>query len=107
VKTYALITVHLFIAALLLFVACSEHPVNHLKGEWVGSDGKHLLKITDKTFAIDAESQIMEDYFVKNDTIFTSFEDNQPYTKYFIKRLDSQQLTLIDPDSIVINFKRK
>jgi hypothetical protein len=106
-KTYALIAVHLVTAVLLLSVACSDHPINKLKGDWVASDGKHILKVTDKTFAIDAEAQITEDYFVKGDTIYTSFEGNQPYTKFAIKRLEDDRLSLLDPDSVTIEFTRK
>ncbi|WP_100342714.1 hypothetical protein [Mucilaginibacter auburnensis] len=106
-KKIALITVHFLTAAALVAVACTDHPVNRLKGNWIAEDGIHELKITDKTFAIDAEAQINEDYFVKDDTIFTSFEGNQPYSKYTITKIDDQSLTLLDPDSVTINFRRK
>ncbi len=106
-KKVALITVHFLTAAVLVAVACTDHAVNRLKGNWIADDGLHELKITDKTFAIDAEAQITEDYFVKEDTIFTSFNGNQPYVRYVIKNVDEQSLTLLDPDSLTLNFRRK
>lgn len=106
-KKVALITVHFLTAAVLVAVACTDHAVNRLKGNWIAEDGLHELKITDKTFAIDAEAQITEDYFVKEDTIFTSFDGNRPYIRYVIKKIDNQNLTLLDSDSTLLNFKRK
>ncbi len=106
-RKIALITVHFLTAAVLVAVACTDHAVNRLKGNWIAEDGLNELKITDKTFAIDAEAQITEDYFVKEDTIFTSFDGNQPYIRYVIKQIDNQNLTLLDSDSTLLNFKRK
>jgi len=106
-RKVALITVHFLTAVVLVTVACTDHVVTRLKGNWIANNGLHKLKITDKTFAIDAEAEITEDYFVKGDTIFTSFKDNLPYTKYIIRKLDDKHLVLIDSDSTSLNFKRK
>jgi len=106
VKTYALIAIHIVIAVVLLSVACSEQPVSKLKGNWVSKDRKTKLKVTDKTFAMDKNAQIEEDYFIKDDTIYTSFEGNQPYTKFAIKHLEENNLSLLDPDSVTIDFTR-
>jgi hypothetical protein len=64
------------------------------------------LKITDKQFIMDNDEQNAEDYFTKGDTIFTSFEGNQPYTKFVIQKLDEHQLNLLYPDSVVVEFSR-
>jgi len=104
----------LFIAGIvaLLFSAC--HPKRadsgtgsgnpKLIGEWHAKDGSKL-KITAKTFT-DADSPEPEDYFVKGDTIYTSFEGNLPYTKYTIKRLDEHRLELFTPDSVVVEYAK-
>lgn len=105
-KKLLLISVHLLTAGILLSVACSDHPVNQLKGHWISADGKINLEVTDNTFAV-GENQVAEDYFVKDDTIYTSFEGNQPYTKYTISTLNSNHLTLINPDSEAIDFNRR
>lgn len=47
-----------------------------------------------------------EDYFIKADTIFTSFEGNLPYTKFVIQKLDETQLNLVFPDSTAVEFSR-
>ncbi len=106
-KKIALITVHFLTAAALVAVACTDHAVNRLRGNWIAEDGRHNLQITDKIFFIDAEARMQEDYFVKEDTIFTSFEGNRPYIKYVINKLDEQSLTLLDPDSSALHFLRK
>lgn len=105
-KAYVLITVHIVTAVVLLSVACSDQPVSKLKGNWVSKDHKTKLKVTDKTFALDKDAQIEEDYFIKGDTIYTSFEGNQPYTKFAIKHLEENNLSLLDPDSVTIDFTR-
>jgi len=60
-KKLALISVHIFTAAVLLSVACSYHAVNKLKGDWVTEDGAHTLKTADETFAFDAKPELSED----------------------------------------------
>ncbi len=103
-KRIALIAIHFLTATILLGVACADNPANKLKGNWIDEKGNTLV-ITDKYFTIDAG--IQEDYFIKDDTIYTSFEGNRPYTKYVIRSLGDQKLTLSDPDSAIINFQRK
>src|ERR1700744_4381717 len=75
-----------------------------LIGEWQAKDGSKL-KITNKTFA-EADSPEPEDYFVKGDTIFTSFQGNLPYTKYAIKKLDEHSLELFTPDSVTMDYSK-
>lgn len=75
-----------------------------LIGEWHAKDGSKL-KISAKTF-IDADSPEPEDYFVKGDTIYTSFQGNLPYTKYAIKKLDEHELDLFTPDSVVMAYTK-
>jgi hypothetical protein len=105
-KTYALIAVHVLIAFALLAMSCGNPVKNKLQGNWVSKDGVTKLKITDKGFAMDDNAQIPEEYFIKDDTIFTSFEGNQPYTKFVIKKLDGDKLTLLDPDEQSLEFTR-
>lgn len=97
-----------FFAAMLMLSACGSKSSNtnpKLKGEWKTADGSTKLKITDKTFTEDTgQPPVTEDYFVKGDTIFTSFEGNLPYTKFVIQKLDDQHLTLLYPDSVSIEF---
>src|ERR1700761_4452212 len=105
-KTFALIAVHLVTAALLLLVACASPVENKLQGDWKSKDGNTKLKITPKNFAMDKDAEIQEAYFVKGDTIFTSYEGNQPYTKFVIQKLNENELTLLDPDSAQMIFTR-
>jgi len=77
-----------------------------LQGKWKGKTGENSLKITDKHFIMDNDEQNPEDYFVKADTIFTSFEGNQPYTKFVIQKLDDNNLNLLFPDSVTVEFIR-
>jgi len=36
---------------------------------------------------MDADLEYAEDYFVKGDTIYSSFQGNQPYSKFVIQPL--------------------
>jgi hypothetical protein len=76
-----------------------------LVGEWHSVKDSSKLKITGKKFA-DGDSPEPEDYFVKGDTIYTSFEGNLPYTKYAIKKLDDHNLDLFTPDSVMVSYKK-
>jgi hypothetical protein len=111
----------LFFVCLLLLaiVACKPKPVGKttvnvvpaggnpkLIGEWRAIKDSSKLKITDKTFALESDSPDPEDYFVKGDTIYTSFQGNLPYTKYAIKKLDDHRLVLFTPDSVMISYTK-
>lgn len=96
---------------LLLFAAACgaepEHPVNKkLVGKWMSKNGDTRLEITDKGFTMDDGKPVTEDYFVLNDTIFTSYEGSRPFTKFLIKNLDDHKLTLFYPDSDIVEFSR-
>ena len=104
-KTYALFTIHIASAVILVTAACTG-PVGKLKGEWHSKNSETLLKITNKQITLDNDSPIPEDYFVKGDTIYTSFEGNQPYTKFVVKHLDEHSLKLLYPDSALVEFTR-
>ncbi|MDB5025677.1 MAG: hypothetical protein JWP78_3432 [Mucilaginibacter sp.] len=93
-------------AAVLLITACSHSHKGKLQGDWKLKSGDTKLKITDKKFAMDSDLEYAEDYFVKGDTIFTSFEGNQPYTKFIVQNLDEHDLKLLSPDSTVMEFIR-
>jgi len=101
-----LIFVPIICALILLTPACSNKHSSNTKliGEWHCKKDGSKLKITDKAFAMDAPEP--EDYFVKGDTIYTSFEGNLPYTKYAIKKLTANQLTIFTPDSTTMEYER-
>ena len=97
--------------ALILLSACGDGggkaaENKALQGSWRSKDGKTKLRITDKKFILDEDGAIEEDYFLKGDTILTSFEGNQPYTKFVIQKLDAKELNLIFPDSVVVEFAK-
>lgn len=105
-KNFALIFVHVACASILLAVGCSGPVKNKLPGDWKSRDGATHLKISDKKFALDSDLTLAEDYFVKGDTIFTSFQGNQPYTKFVVQKLEDHDLKLLAPDSSVMEFTR-
>jgi hypothetical protein len=93
---------------MLLSVACSHKQKKdpNLIGEWKSTADASKLNITDKGFMMTNDSPEPEDYFVKGDTIYTSFEGNLPYTKYAIKHLDAHKLKLFTPDSTLVEFSK-
>ncbi|TWR28392.1 hypothetical protein FPZ42_04015 [Mucilaginibacter achroorhodeus] len=108
-KTFALVFIHVT-GAVLGMSACHTNTKTdkRLHGTWKSKDGAITLKITDKQFTMaDGEAPIPEDYFMKADTIFTSFEGNQPYTKFVIKKLDDRSLSLVMPDdTVAVEFSK-
>jgi len=105
-KNYALIFIHLVCAFALFWAACKSPAKNKLQGNWHSKDGSTKLKITDKGFTMDDGEAIAEDYFMKGDTIFTSFEGNKPYTAFVIQKLDDHYLKLMGPDSVAMEYSR-
>jgi hypothetical protein len=104
-KSLLLITVHIACAFILFNGACSNNQANpKLMGKWRPKKAGNLLTVTDKQFTMDSPEP--EDYFVKGDTIYTSFEGNLPYSKYVIKKLDDHELTLFTPDSTTVEYAR-
>jgi hypothetical protein len=103
---YALIALHVVMTCTLFVMACADPVKGKLEGNWISKDGKTKLKITQKGFAMDHNAEIVEDYFVKDDTIFTSFEGNQPYTKFVIQSLEPNRLILVSPDTEPLEFIR-
>jgi hypothetical protein len=106
VKTY--LNVLLILVCVLGFISCKNAPVkSKLKGSWHSKDKKTGLKITAKEFILDeGQEPIAESYFVKGDTIFTSYEGAEPFTKFAIKDLTDSSLTLVYPDSTTVEFVR-
>jgi len=102
---FFLILIHIACALVLLLDSCSK-PKKKLKGQWKAKNESTTLNITDKKFALDSDLTMAEDYFVKGDTIFTSFEGNQPYSKFIVEQLDEHNLKLLSPDSIEMEFTR-
>jgi hypothetical protein len=105
-KTYILITVHAVCAIILATAACSGPVSAKIKGQWRSTDNETLLKITGKQFTMENDSPVPEDYFVKGDTIYTSFQGNLPYSKFVIKQVDDHQMKLQYPDSAMVEFIR-
>jgi len=106
-KTSLLILVHVVCALVLISAACSETGNNKLKGKWRSHDGSTHLEITGKQFILTEQAEpVAEDYFVKGDTIFTSFEGSQPYSKFIIQKMDDKNLKLLYPDSVSVEFVR-
>ncbi len=107
-KTLALIFIHIAVAVILVLASCSGKSAKDgkLKGEWKSKDGQTVLKITTKQFTMNSDSPVPEDYFVKGDTIYTSFQGNQPYSKFVVLTLDDHQLKLMYPDSSLMEFER-
>ncbi|OCX51880.1 hypothetical protein BEL04_17915 [Mucilaginibacter sp. PPCGB 2223] len=106
-KTLALILIHIATAVVLLMASCGgPAKAKMLKGEWKSKDGETVLKITGKQFTMNNDSPVPEDYFIKDDTIFTSFQGNQPYSRFVVVKLDDHQLKLMYPDSSLMEFSR-
>ncbi|SEO44150.1 hypothetical protein SAMN05192574_108100 [Mucilaginibacter gossypiicola] len=95
-------------AVTLMIYSCSSAPAPNkkLEGNWKSKDGSTKLSITDKDFIMDDGQPSKEDYFVKNDTIYTSYQGSRPYTKFSIKELTDTKLTLCYPDSDIVEFSR-
>ena len=105
--------IYIILASLLMLlsVACSHNKAGKttdpkLIGVWKSKTDGSLLKITAKQFTMESDAPDPEDYFVKGDTIFTSFEGNLPYTKYAILKLDDHALKLFTPDSTSVEFTK-
>ncbi|HEY4325419.1 MAG TPA: hypothetical protein VGN20_15595 [Mucilaginibacter sp.] len=105
-KKLTLLFVHIVCASALLIVACSNPVKNKLKGSWHSKDGATKLNITEEAFALDDGESIPEQYFIKGDTIFTSYQGNQPYTSFVVQELDEHYLKLLGPDSVAVEFNR-
>lgn len=107
-KNFILLFIHAACAIALFLGACSTGSgPQKLKGEWESQAAGIKLKITGDKFTEDTgTSPLTEDYFVKADTIFTSFEGNLPYTKFVIQQLDEHTLKLLYPDSVSVTFSR-
>lgn len=105
-KNYLLILVHVIIACVLLAAACASPEKEKIVGNWTSTDGHTHLKITSNSMIMDNDVASAEDYFIKGDTIFSSFKGNTPYTKFVIKKLDAKHLSLLYPDSVAIDFTR-
>ncbi len=101
-----LIFVHLASAVVLFIGSCSHSAKNKLKGDWRAKDGSTRLSISSNKFTENSGTALSEDYFMKGDTIYTSFEGNQPYTKFVIQKIDDHNLQLLYPDSVSIAFVR-
>jgi hypothetical protein len=102
----ALVLIHVFCAAILLSAACSDSKNTRLQGAWKTGNGAMGLKITNTQFTLLNDSPEPEDYFMKGDTIFTSFQGSIPYSKFIVKQLDDHHLNLVGPDSVMMVYSR-
>jgi len=106
-KNLALIFVHVAGAAVLTVVACSDPVHSKIQGKWTSKDGHTKLQITEKQLTMDNDGVIPEDYFVKGDTIYTSYQKKGPYTKFVVQKLEDNDLTLVSSDdSTSMEFSR-
>jgi hypothetical protein len=107
-KNHLLLGIHAVCVAILVTAACSgaNTTAAKIKGEWRSTDNVTILKITAKQFTMDSDSPIIEDYFIKGDTIYTSFQGNLPYTKFVVKQVDGHKLKLLYPDSVLVEFTK-
>jgi hypothetical protein len=104
-KRHILLFLYAGCAFILSGAACSNPVKTKLKGNWRSKDGSTQLNITDKGFIMDDEA-FAEEYFLKGDTIFTSFQGNQPYTSFVVQKLDDHYLKLLGPDSVATEYNR-
>ncbi|RYE33438.1 MAG: hypothetical protein EOP42_08290 [Sphingobacteriaceae bacterium] len=90
-----------------ILAACNSSATNKkLLGKWYSQDKKTNLKITAKEFILDEGEPFAESYFTKGDSIFTSYEGSEPYTKFVVKDLTDKSMTLVYPDSTSVSFFR-
>ncbi|QQL49842.1 hypothetical protein [Mucilaginibacter ginkgonis] len=105
-KNFALIAIHVLCGTVLMFAACTGSTQSKLKGNWHSKDGSIKLKITNKQVITNNDTSAAEEYILKEDTILTSFEGNRPYTKLVIQKLDGDDMQLLYPDSVSIEFSK-
>ena len=104
-KTYLILAITA--VGVVVLAACRSSSANKkLLGKWHSEDQKTKLEVTAKAFILDEGEPLAESYFTKGDTLFTSYEGSEPYTKFVVKNLTGKSMTLIYPDSTSINFLR-
>ena len=102
----ALVVIHAGCAFMLITAACTNPVKDKLQGKWRSKDGSVKLNITGTTFTMDDGEAIAEEYYIKGDTVFTSYEGNEPYTGFVVKKLGDHNLTLMGPDSIAVEYSK-
>lgn len=111
-KTKKLLFKKRILLLLVFFLVASscqqkQSAKNKIRGKWRSEDGKTGLTITQKEFTLDeGEEPIAESYFIKGDSIFTSYEGSRPFTKFVVKNLSDKTFTLVYPDSTSVEFVR-
>jgi hypothetical protein len=98
--------IFLFLAASSIVIACSSPTKNKLKGNWRSNDGVTMLKISDKEFSLEDGETIPKNYAVKKDTIYTSFQENEPIDSFVVEKVDDHHLTLLGTDSVAVEYSR-
>jgi len=94
------------IVFIFLMLSCSNPVKSNLKGSWKAVNGESNLMITEKVFSLDDGDYIPEDYYLKGDTIYTSYAGNEPQTSFVVQKLDEHYLRLLGPDSVAIEFRK-
>jgi lipopolysaccharide export LptBFGC system permease protein LptF len=77
-------------AGILLIYSCSQPAPaanKKLEGNWKSKDGTTKLSITDKDFIMDDGQPSKEDYFVKSDTIYTSYQGADLIPNFALRNL--------------------
>ncbi len=105
-KHIAIIGMLAAFAPAFLLQGCSNPIKSKIKGNWHSTDGVTNLNIKEKQFSMEDEEDIPEDYVIKGDTIYTSYEGNEPLTHFIVQKLDNHYLRLLGPDSVVAEFNR-
>jgi hypothetical protein len=103
---FALILVHAACAFMLITAACSNPMKERLQGKWRSKDGTVKLNITSNSFTMDDGEALAEQYYIKGDSVFTSYEGNEPYTRFVVQQLDDHNLKLMGPDSVAVDYSR-
>src|ERR1700679_2759567 len=98
--------IFLFLAASSVVLGCSNPVKSKLKGNWRSTDGVTKLKISDKEFSLEDGETIPKNYSIKKDTIYTSFQENEPIDSFVVEEVDDHNLTLIDQDSVANHYVR-
>jgi hypothetical protein len=96
----------LFLATSSVVFGCSSPVKSKLKGNWRSTDGVTKLKISDKEFSLEDGETIPKNYSLKKDTIYTSFQENEPSDSFVVEEVDDHHLTLLGSDSVAMEYNR-
>jgi hypothetical protein len=98
--------VFLFLAVSSIFMGCASPVKNKLKGNWRSTDGVTMLKISDKEFSLEDGETIPKKYSIKKDTLYTSFQEDEPVDSFIVEKVDDHHLELMGADSVTVDYSR-